>query len=638
MLKKPCENAICRHPVLAGKFRCRDENGKVRVCDSTGEGRFHQCGKLPSSAAFFNPVSSGCEHRGEKLRDVECDNCPSSKGKLVRPVFACSIHAECSSTRVAKGVQSCASCEEFEPTGRPIEIDSPSWAVGVATAPREKPTLSACLDSLFFNNFEVSVYAEPGSELPVGRPVRIVQNEKRKGCFHNWVSMLRDLLETNPSADRILTVQDDAAFAPGVKSFLESQPWPLEPFGMVSLYTAGHYQSARPSGLIEIGGRPFWGACAMLFPREVAEAIASHPLADSWQGSKDKAAGRPHLVANLDTFIGRVLDAMGLKIGAFNPSLSQHVATTSSLRNGGNGRKSGKWRRALKVARNPATECRSFPEPRPFVFKTYSELVQSSRRFAESLRGRIGAVAGVPRSGMIPAAVIAQELHVPMVPIESLKGGEAWRPAHSRELDENAGLPVLVVDDSVSRGGTIAATRVELDGVKDLIFAAIYVTERGAHVVDEFAEPIQVMHSFEWIVGRERHSERYAWDMDGVLCDDWSMGWETEFPEEYERHLHHAKPLLRPKYPVLEIITGRSERYRNETAAWLERNGIECRKLTMMDREPHERPDHAKFKSRRFKASKALLFVESCARQSERIAKDTGKAVLCWPEMRAFNC
>ncbi len=125
-------------------------------------------------------------------------------------------------------------------------------------------------------------------------------------------------------------------------------------------------------------------------------------------------------------------------------------------------------------------------------------------------------------------------------------------------------------------------------------------------------------------------------DLDGVICPDWTgvSQAEEKDPEGYLRHLEESIPLFVPPWPVLAIVTGRLEQYRQATKAWLRRHEVHFYFLMMMNAETIlERAE--KGVSRRKAAiyhysQDAILFVESNQKQAEEIHRLTKKPVLCW--------
>lgn len=560
-------------------------------------------------------LSLTCQHRGEEVRQVECKACP--RETVLKPVYACALHGECTLTRVNQDIKGCNKCPDRQPPQYPGE-----WAVGITTAPRKKPTLLQCLESLMDNGWTPIVYAEPSSPLG-GVNCEVVKRREKLGAYHNWLNMLADLLDRHPQAKWVLTVQDDTVFCDRTKEFVEQVHLPDLPpnLGMLSLYTSKKYtmrRSLKP-GRFRIPLVGFWGALGCVFPRAVAESILTLPLARDWRSNKESDPTRRK---NVDTFIGNAMKRLGKEIWCFEPSLSQHVATHSTISHGGNkGR-----RNAERVATDPFRDCvLSDGKPR-FAWKTYADLTADVQAWCRALP-EISAVCGVPRSGMIPAAIIAQERHIPLVPLEALLGNMPhYRAEWSRELRELAG-PVLIVDDSCSRGKTMQELRRVLTGDRYL-FGAVYARPQSRELLDLFHEDTGTTdRTFEWLFLRDRLTEQTLTDLDGVLCADWDLSHE-KYTAQYQRHLQHANPQRIPAYPLLGIVTGRWERYRQQTEDWLNRHGIRYGTLWMApDGTRHDR--HAEFKAGIYSAQQsARFFLESAEWQAAEIAEITGKPVL----------
>ena len=97
------------------------------------------------------------------------------------------------------------------------------------------------------------------------------------------------LLEQNPHADKILTIQDDTEFVPRTREFLAGEPWP-EKCGMLSLYTPAHY--ATIYNLTNSSG----------------EVFSTHPnrtAAEFRAGPKDKVTAIPRRSGQFEIKTGR---------------------------------------------------------------------------------------------------------------------------------------------------------------------------------------------------------------------------------------------------------------------------------------------------------------------------------------------
>jgi len=231
------------------------------------------------------------------------------------------------------------------------------WYVAVTTAPRKDPTIQKCITSLRECGWEPTVFAEPDSELT---DALTVHNTEKLGVWHNFLKSARYALESD--AEVIMTVQDDSLFHPDSKVFTESILWPSANCGFVSLYTPKHYSiypnsvlrqlrrknpstpELRPTGVTQIYTQSLWGACALVWPRKVLEALVAHPIAKRWVGAVPRSGNpavykkrmeNPSSIANSDTAIGKVLNAMNRTMWFVDPSPVQHIAIYSSIPNHG---------------------------------------------------------------------------------------------------------------------------------------------------------------------------------------------------------------------------------------------------------------------------------------------------------------
>lgn len=224
-------------------------------------------------------------------------------------------------------------------------VKDSDWYVAVTTAPRKDPQLAKCLDSIYRCGWEPIVFAEPDSVTVEG--YQYVYNSEKLGAFHNWLKTMRASLDTD--AKYILSVQDDSLFHPDSKKLIEQLMWPNNRVGFISLYTAKHYSQnlsgeMKPVGLNRLITSSLWGACALVFPRNVVEQILEHPLTNNWMGVpprnlsdaekyrlQQEKKDKPYLIQNVDTLIGQVLNGIGLEMWCIDPSPVKHIAVYSSI-------------------------------------------------------------------------------------------------------------------------------------------------------------------------------------------------------------------------------------------------------------------------------------------------------------------
>lgn len=269
-----------------------------------------------------------------------------------------------------------------------------------------------------------------------------------------------------------------------------------------------------------------------------------------------------------------------------------------------------------------------------------------ARIIAENLhridRSAYDCVVGVPRSGMLPASIIATHLQLPLADIEGygrgIVHGRSGRPA-------TGGKRVLMVDDSCNKGGAFQRAMSRLpDGVKATRLAVFGPYQIDpASVCDMSFETVQGPRVFAWNMMKHKRLTRWGFDFDGVLCRD-NLKAENDDGPRYAEFLETAEPLFVPLRPIGHIITGRAEKYRPQTEAWLRRHGIEFESLTMTPwASKGERMEAMRGLGGRgsWKAGHAErlgveMFIESCPKQAGIIAREASIPVFCTMTQEAF--
>lgn len=244
----------------------------------------------------------------------------------------------------------------------------------------------------------------------------------------------------------------------------------------------------------------------------------------------------------------------------------------------------------------------------------------------------------IPRSGTAPAAIIASYMARPFCSVAEYCEGMG----SSRKSETGITERVLLVDDLSRRGvqmrNAVNAIWAKRPGAQ-IVTLSIYRSKnlRGQSlervpdmVLREIEHEFYVAPWFLW--KNKRLLPVMATDMDGVLCKDYARG------EDYGAFLEGVQPKFKPfDVPVGWIVTGRREKYREQTEEWLARHGFKFGKLLMFP-DNHSRKHVAEWKARRYaKLRKARLFVESCDKQAPIIARDSGKPVWCVDSSRGYN-
>ncbi len=268
------------------------------------------------------------------------------------------------------------------------------------------------------------------------------------------------------------------------------------------------------------------------------------------------------------------------------------------------------------------------------LFIQTSELIAGTREMMKAFPVRFGVVIGIPRAGMIPAAIIATDLNIPLTMPESFP-----RAFMSKKVFDSVAKDVLIVDDVSGRGesGTMDSVFKQLQTKSPTTKfwkASTYVKESCASYFDFYFRVIpDGRHICEWNIQHDKPFGVYATDLDGVLCEECSP--EADLDEDkYSNHLLKARPYLIPGYEIDYIVTGRLEKYRASTEAWLSRQGIKYHNLIMWNLEDKSlRTDPAEYKVRELLQLKPGIFLESRHSEAELIRRKTGLIVFCVEHM-----
>lgn len=270
---------------------------------------------------------------------------------------------------------------------------------------------------------------------------------------------------------------------------------------------------------------------------------------------------------------------------------------------------------------------------------SYSQLASDVTLLGQRVRPQnFAGIVGLPRSGMIPATMLAAHLGLPCVGLgEFLECGGFPRPFGERmqcRTVPDTGL-VLVLDDSCYLGGAMRRAKDLIASLGPMCYryqyAAVYrAPETPAGELHYAVREIPKPRVFAWNLTHNAELGSAMLDFDGVLCSD-PRAVDDGGPA-YEEALRTALPLLLPSVPVAEITTGRLERWRSISESWLAAHGVQYGKLNMAE---FDTPDDrrraggaARWKGAVYRQSDCRLFIESHDNQAEEIAEVSGKPVL----------
>jgi len=281
-------------------------------------------------------------------------------------------------------------------------------------------------------------------------------------------------------------------------------------------------------------------------------------------------------------------------------------------------------------------------------FITISDLIEDCKKHLIPTLGGLNlrGIAGIPRSGLLPASICALLLNIPLYTFDehgNFSLFSAISPFGGKRMEDHKeeGGKILVLDDTVYNGSAMQGVK-ELIGSDLVIYGSLYVLPASSHVVDVFGKELEPPHLLEWNFFNSYYISDCLLDFDGILSPN--VPHESCIDEEkYIEYITNVKPFYHrvPKtYTCKGIVTARLEKYRSITEAWLEKHGIKYGFLKMFPTEKADVRDRnhiveaANFKSKMFTGSGASFFVESDPAEAALMRSQVDRLVICPDEGR----
>lgn len=269
-------------------------------------------------------------------------------------------------------------------------------------------------------------------------------------------------------------------------------------------------------------------------------------------------------------------------------------------------------------------------------FRNLSDLNQTILKGIHMIPRDFDLIVGVPRSGMLPANLLALYLNLPYTDLHSFINGHIYKAGERGQYFDIAQFKnILVVDDSVSSGSAMKKCKdslAHLESKFNLKYAAIYVLPGKQNTVDYSFETVGIPRYFQWNIFNHSTLDKACFDIDGVLCVDPTPEQNDDGPK-YRDFILNATPLYIPKAKIGALVTSRLEKYREETEIWLKNNGIKYDKLVMLDlpnaKARQKANNHGGHKAKEYKDNYYNLFFESELHQAIEINRITQKPVFC---------
>lgn len=287
-----------------------------------------------------------------------------------------------------------------------------------------------------------------------------------------------------------------------------------------------------------------------------------------------------------------------------------------------------------------------------YNYRSYHDLSLAVWRAIPSLADDVDLIVGVPRSGMIPALMLALYLNKRATSLDMLLLGRVYSSGLYRmegyaTEDLAQYRHILILDDTYCSGRAMARARKQvcesevLKGYRGRIsYAAVYVTPGNEDKLDYAFEILALPRMFQWNIFNHTVNSQACFDIDGVVCRDPSDE-ENDDGERYVRFMASVRPRMHTIHKISRFVSSRLERFRSNTEDWLRHAGFDFGRVELLNvasKEERQRQGcHAAFKAQVYAAGPETLFYESELRQAQEIACRTGKDVFCTENMRLLT-
>ncbi|XKH59509.1 phosphoribosyltransferase [Halomonas sediminis] len=268
-------------------------------------------------------------------------------------------------------------------------------------------------------------------------------------------------------------------------------------------------------------------------------------------------------------------------------------------------------------------------------FKSYGDLGRDITKNFGKFSGDWDLVVGIPRSGMVPAYMIALALNVNCTDISSWVNNYPLKRGITRGLRKELSFPweakkVLIVDDSIMTGKSMKS---EIDALPGWLASrastlAVYSSKPLRNDVDIILDFLPHPRAFEWNIFHHNVINRSCICLEGMINRGEPNGDKVAIRFRYI-----------PSRVIDTIVTCQKESNRHEVETCLARDRISYRNLVMVNNDTNvmAMDSLVRFKVETFMASAAELFIEESSDQARLICQEARKPVFCLSDNCIYN-
>ncbi|MGL4491348.1 MAG: phosphoribosyltransferase family protein [Tannerellaceae bacterium] len=280
-------------------------------------------------------------------------------------------------------------------------------------------------------------------------------------------------------------------------------------------------------------------------------------------------------------------------------------------------------------------------------FKSISDLSKDIDENISLLKTeKFDLVVGVPRSGLLPASIIALKLNLPLLTLNEfidnskISHGRTRKPSAIIQCAHEANK-ILIVDDSINSGDSILEVKAKLSAglLNKCKFLAVYGVSHDKSV-DFILDYVSLPRIFEWNAMYHGIVVDACFDIDGVLCEDPTEE-QNDDGSNYLDFLINARPRYLPIVKINTLVTNRLEKYRPQTELWLKKHGVMYDNLEMLNLNSKDdrvmQADYFQHKVNVYKKSGTKIFYESSLQQAKVIFERTKLPVYCVDDNKLFS-